>query len=361
MYMKKPIYIVLIFFVSITLFLLPFIKLPISSSSRGVVRSVQENTQLTAVVSGRVIETKLEKNNQNIKKGDTLLIVTAEQLDTQKNLQANQSADYQAQLSDLQKVSNGNFTGLQTGQYQRELSAMQEKIAQVQTKLSLAKKDLDRAHLLYGQGVIPMAEYDKYYYDYQGLQNQVSGIREQQLAQWQAQKREVERQIRSLGAEVQRINQEQKNYIITAPISGRLVNFSGIQKGNFMIQGQNIGEISPEESLVAECLVSPKDIGFIKVGQKVKFQVDTYNYNQWGLLEGKVKEIDQNITVNQQTGDAYFRVLCTMDKNYLQLKNGYKGKIGKGMTLTARFYLLDRTLWQLLFDRVDDWFNPNLK
>ena len=238
---------------------------------------------------------------------------------------------------------------------------MQEKIAQVQTQLSLAKKDYDRANLLYNQGVIPKSEYDKFYHTYQGLQSQVSGIREQQLAQWQAQKRDVERQIRSLGAEVQRINQEQKNYIITAPISVRLVNFSGIQKGNFIIQGQNIGEISPEESLVAECLVSPKDIGFIKVGQKVKFQVDTYNYNQWGLLEGKVKEIDQNITVNQQTGDAYFRVLCTMDKNYLQLKNGYKGQVGKGMTLTARFYLLDRTLWQLLFDRVDDWFNHNLK
>ena len=359
--MSKTINLTILVLVIVTLISLPIIQLPISSSSRGVVRSVQENTQLTAVVSGRVIETKLEKNNQNIHKGETLLVVTAEQLDTQKNLQSNQSADYQAQLSDLQKVSNGNFTGLQTGQYIREVSAMQEKIAQVQTQLSLAKKDYDRANLLYNQGVIPKSEYDKFYHTYQGLQSQVSGIREQQLAQWQAQKREVERQIRSLRAEVQRIDQEQKNYIITAPISGRLVNFSGIQKGNFMIQGQNIGEISPEESLVAECLVSPKDIGFIKVGQKVKFQVDTYNYNQWGLLEGKVKEIDQNITVNQQTGDAYFRVLCTMDKNYLQLKNGYKGKIGKGMTLTARFYLLDRTLWQLLFDRVDDWFNPNLK
>ena len=112
---------------------------------------------------------------------------------------------------------------------------------------------------------------------------------------------------------------------------------------------------------MAECMVSPKDIGFIKKNQKVKFQIDAYNYNQWGLLEGKVVDIDQNITVNQQTGEAYFKVRCVMDKNYLQLKNGYKGQIGKGMTLTARFYLLDRTLWQLLFDRVDDWFNPNLK
>ena len=359
--MKLDIYKIILFLTILIFISFYFIRLPISSSSRGIIRSQTENTKIVSVVGGRVIENNLKKNNQEIKQGEKLLVITAEQLDTQKSLQNSQSSDYSAQLQDLHKLTRGQYGGLQTGQYQRELSAMQEKIAQVQTQLSLAKKDYDRANLLYNQGVIPKSEYDKFYHTYQGLQSQVSGIREQQLAQWQAQKRDVERQIRSLGAEVQRINQEQKNYIITAPISGRLVNFSGIQKGNFMIQGQNIGEISPEESLVAECLVSPKDIGFIKVGQKVKFQVDTYNYNQWGLLEGKVKEIDQNITVNQQTGEAYFKVRCVMDKNYLQLKNGYKGQIGKGMTLTARFYLLDRTLWQLLFDRVDDWFNPNLK
>lgn len=359
--MSKKIYLTILAMVIVVVVTLPIVFIPISSSSRGVIRSVQENTQLTAVVSGRVIQTKLEKNNQILKKGDTLLLVTAEQLDTQKNLQANQSVDYQAQLSDLQKVSNGNFTGLQTGQYMREVSAMQEKISQVQSQLALAKKDYDRALLLYNQGVIPRADYDKNFYNYQNLKTQISTIKEQQLAQWQAQKRDTERQIRSLGSEITRINQEQKNYIITAPISGRLVNFTGVQKGNYIIQGQPIGEISPEENQVAECMVSPKDIGFIKKNQKVKFQIDAYNYNQWGLLEGKVLDIDQNITVNQQTGEAYFKVRCVMDKNYLQLKNGYKAQIGKGMTLTARFYLIDRTLWQLLFDRVDDWFNPNLK
>ena len=225
----------------------------------------------------------------------------------------------------------------------------------------MPKKDYDRALLLYNQGVIPRADYDKVFYNYQNLKTQISSIKEQQLAQWQAQKRDTERQLRSLGSEITRISQEQKNYIVTAPISGRLVNFSGIQKGNFIVQGQPVGEISPEENRVAECMVSPKDIGFIKKNQKVKFQIDAYNYNQWGLLEGKVLDIDQNITVNQQTGEAYFEVRCVMDKNYLQLKNGYKAQIGKGMTLTARFYLIDRTLWQLLFDRVDDWFNPNLK
>ncbi|WP_300689365.1 HlyD family efflux transporter periplasmic adaptor subunit [Chryseobacterium sp.] len=340
---------------------LPIINVPISSSSKGVVRSITENTKLNSVVNGRVIKTQLEKNNQFLKQGDTLLVITAEQLDTQKHLQNSQSEDYAAQLQDLNRLTKGRYSSLQTEQYQREHSVMQEKIAQVQTQLSLAQKDLERAVLLYKQGVIPKAEYDKYYYDHQGFSKQIANIKEQQIAQWQTQKREVERQLRSFSSEIQRINQEQKNYIITAPVSGRLVNFSGVQIGNFLVQGQTVGEISPEQSLVIECLVSPKDIGFIQVGQKVKFQVDTYNYNQWGLLDGKVQEIDQNVKINEQTGEACFRVLCEMDKNYLELKNGYKGQIVKGMTLTARFHLIDRTLWQLLFDKADDWFNPKLK
>lgn len=49
-----------------------------------------------------------------------------------------------------------------------------------------------------------------------------------------------------------------------------------------------------------------------------------------------------------------------MDANYLSLPNGNKVMVGKGNTFNARFFLVDRTLWQLLFDRADDLFNPNL-
>lgn len=55
-----------------------------------------------------------------------------------------------------------------------------------------------------------------------------------------------------------------------------------------------------------------------------------------GAFRGRSVDIDQNITMNQQTGEAFSRVRCMMDKNYLQLKNGYKGNISKGMTLTGR-------------------------
>lgn len=357
----QKIYLPILLFILVIFFSLPIINIPITSSSRGIIRSYTENTKLTSMVSGRIIKTSLNQNNQLVNKGDTLLVVTAEQLETQKNLQNAQASDYNAQLTDLNKLVLGNYSSLQTGQYQRELSAMNEKIAQVNAQLKLSEKDFFRTKTLFDQGVLPQSEYDKAQFGVENLKRQISSIKEQQIAQWQAQKREIERQIRSLNAESTRIYQESKNYIVTAPSSGRLINFSGIQKGNYIIQGQEIGSISSEKSLVVETYVSPKDIGFIYKNQQVKLQMDTYNYNQWGLLTGKVIQVDQNVTVDQQTGQTFFRVLCSMDKNFLQLKSGYKGNIEKGMTLTTRFHLIDRTLWQLLFDRVDDWFNPRIK
>ena len=134
--MKLKIYQLLLLFLFIAIGVLFIVEVPVSVSSRGVIRSQSENTPIVSAVSGRVVFNKLQKNNQAIQKGDTLLIVTTEQLDTQKSLTHSQSADFQAQLSDLSKLVNGNYSGLQTDLYQREVSAMRERIAQVQSQLA---------------------------------------------------------------------------------------------------------------------------------------------------------------------------------------------------------------------------------
>lgn len=338
---------------------LPLIKIPISTSSRGIVRPVSENTKIVSVVSGRVVKSNLRFNNQIVTAGDTLLVVTAEHLESKKTLQIGLDKDYKAQFYDLSKLVSGDFKNLSTGQYQKEVAALLEKKEELNAQIELAQKDFARSKVLFEQGVIPQAEYEKAYFSFKNLKSKINVLEEQQMAQWQAQKREVQRQLTSVANDISQIEIEGENYVIRAPISGRLVNLSGVNEGNFLIQGQGIVEISLDNDLVAECTVSPSDIGLIKKGQKVSFQIDTYNYNQWGMIEGRVEDIDQNIVATED-GQSFFKVRCSMEKNYLQLKNGYRGQIQKGSTYTARFYLLDRTLWQLLFDRVDDWFNPNI-
>lgn len=88
----------------------------------------------------------------------------------------------------------------------------------------------------------------------------------------------------------------------------------------------------------------------LRPGKDVRLQVSAFNYNQWGLLLGKVKKISNDIQVtNNQT---VFEVKCALLSDHLSLKNGYQGKLKKGMTVQARFIVARRSLWQLLYDKV---------
>jgi uncharacterized protein YcfL len=173
---------------------------------------------------------------------------------------------------------------------------------------------------------------------------------------WENQKRDLEERLKNLNGAVAKIKVESNNYIVLAPISGTIENFSGIQVGSYINASQSIATISAADRLIVESTVSPNDIGLIKKNQKVKFQLDAFNYNQWGLLEGKVVDIDRNITI--QGDQAFFKVRCALDSTTLQLKSGYKANVSKGMTLTTRYIITRRSLFDLLFDKIDDWLNP---
>jgi HlyD family secretion protein len=166
----------------------------------------------------------------------------------------------------------------------------------------------------------------------------------------------LEERVKNINGTVAKIKVEENNYVVLAPISGTIESFSGLQVGLFINASQPIATISAADKLIVESTISPNDIGLIKRNQKVKFQIDTFNYNQWGLLEGKVIDIDRNITL--QGEQAFFKVRCALNSAKLKLQSGYKTKVSKGMTLTSRYIITRRSLFDLLFDKMDDWLNP---
>lgn len=111
---KNSIYTTLLILFIIAFIALPLVKIPISVSARGVVRSAFEDTQITASAVGKVTQNRITNNNQNVQKGDTLLVITTETLDTQKQLLDVQITDFESQLTDLSRVSIGNSQNLQT-------------------------------------------------------------------------------------------------------------------------------------------------------------------------------------------------------------------------------------------------------
>jgi HlyD family secretion protein len=117
-----------------------------------------------------------------------------------------------------------------------------------------------------------------------------------------------------------------------------------------------VAVISPENSLIAEVIVPAKHIGMLFIGMPVKIQMDAFDYNQWGMVSGRITGISDDYHLVNNA--PVFKVKCTLDTPFLRLKNGTTGLIKKGMTLNARFIIASRTLFQLLYQKSDDWLNP---
>ena len=349
------IYLVVVLALMVGLFLLPVIKIDISSQSRGIIRSKTDNVPITAIVSGRISWLAL-KNNAVVSKGDTLIKIAKESLLTEKQTQDTLSGATQLLLEDMANLLSNRVSHLKTPTAKEEFYQYQAHKNELQSKVAQTQINFNRSKTLFDKGIIASAEHEKQVYDLRFAQQALQSFVSQQKSTWENQRRELEERVKSIEGNISKIKVEENNYVVLAPISGTIESFSGLQVGSFLNASQPIATISAVDQLIVESNISPNDIGLIHKNQKVKFQIDAFNYNQWGLLEGKVIDIDRNITV--QGEQAFFRVRSALNSTELKLQSGYKTKVSKGMTLTSRYIITRRSLFDLLFDKMDDWLNP---
>jgi len=184
-------------------------------------------------------------------------------------------------------------------------------------------------------------------------------FKDQSINTWQETLLNIEQEKKQLLFRAKEIENQLLKYVITAPNNGELQNILTLNTNQFVAAGMKVAEITPDAALMAICWVSPKDIGLIQKEMKGLFQIDAYNPNEWGHVTGRVTEISSDTyLLNSQ---PFFKVKCQLDSDRLWLPNGIEGKVKKGMTLQATLHVAERTLYQLLYDKLDNWLNPTRK
>jgi len=334
--------------------ILPIAKVELSSQGRGIIRTPFESSQIQSSFAGQVLTNNMVEGHA-VLKGDTLLTLRTDQLKEQVHLFERQLKENIIFISDINNLLT-NSNQFQTNRYQLESIQYQSQITKANVNISLLKKEYQIAQQLYDELVMPEMEFLQAKNKYDAAASQLNVLKKQSVNTWQVEKTRLEQENLRLYSNIKKLEKECEQFIIKAPISGTLAQTIGIHTGSFVNPGQTLAQISPNELLLAECFISPTDIGFISIGQDVRFQLDAFNYNQWGLIYGKVIAVSDDIVV--VNNEPVFKVRCELPRTYLELKSGHRGHLKKGMSLTGRFVLTERTLYQLLFDKMDDWLNP---
>ena len=124
------------------------------------------------------------------------------------------------------------------------------------------------------------------------------------------------------------LNTWKQNYRITAPFSGKVSFLTTLNENQFITSGTNLFAIVPDNNeYVGTIQIPSQGYGKVKVGQTVHIKLDNYPYNEFGQLEGVVKEISliPNLVGEQKQSVYLAKValtngLATSYKKELQFK-----------------------------------------
>lgn len=343
--------------------ILPFVSVDVSVQARGYFQSDIEKQVVYTPIQGKINYISI-RNGEKIKKGDTLLIIETETIRAKHASLVQRIAENDSSMADLEKLTKLYSTdtrnlniSLITQRYKAEFANLRIQQSIQFQKYQKKKTEHERNELLYHQQIIAKIEYENSLFLLNSEKDNLNQILLSQKSIWQNDLTLRRNESVTLLADLQQCTEELTNRIVLAPTSGEIIQSSDIQTGSIVSPGQKIAEISPEGELVATCFVKPSDIGLIHEKQKVKIQVDAFNFNEWGMLQGEIIDISDDMIL-ENGSVAYFRIKCKPEKTFLSLKNGYKADIKKGMSLSTRIVVIRRSLFHLLFDKADKWFNP---
>lgn len=147
---------------------------------------------------------------------------------------------------------------------------------------------------------------------------------------------------------------------IIAPVAGTVRTLDVTTEGGVLGAAQQIAAIVPDDGqMMAEIEVLNKDIGYLENNQEAAMKLDTYNFQKYGKLSGRVVNISPDAVWSDQRGWVY-KVHVAIDSTNLG-KQSEEAAVGIGMEGTVEVKVADRAIIDFFLEPVVDHFDGSLK
>lgn len=340
---------------------LPLVRVEVSSQARGALRPVTDTHVIQAPMSASVSEVRVAEN-QAVRAGDPLVELRADGIDAQRVPVDARIRDLRRRIEDLNRLLSRDISAsdsaaiLPTSELGHEYMQYARESDEIAAALGRAEAHRTRVEQLYELQHAAFRAVESARFDVAELRARLALIRERYLSRWEAARDSYRSELRDLVARREQLIEQRGLHTIRAPVTGTVGQLASVSPGSFLVAGQRLMVISPLADLVAEVYVESHDIAHVRPSMPVRIQIDAFDYNHWGVIEGRVLEIADDVVLLDQT--AVYRVRCSLGTGRLRSPDGRAGVLRKGMALRARFSLGRRSLLELLWRDVRGWLDP---
>lgn len=144
-------------------------------------------------------------------------------------------------------------------------------------------------------------------------------------------------------------NQRWTQQTLKAPIDGVVQQLAVTTVGGVVTAAQPLLTVVPENTpLEIEAQVINRDVGHLRVGQRVINKVETYDFTRYGYIEGEVLWVGTDAVQDQKLGLVYPVRIKLAQTETPNAVNGRKGMVTAGMNVTADIRTDERRMIEYL-------------
>jgi HlyD family type I secretion membrane fusion protein len=330
---------------------------------------VQMNAQINALNSQIMAETN--RINQNVAAStsdlariereyrDKQIISQAEVQETKSDVKASTAAlnAAKAKLNRYQSAATeGAISQDQLAEVQLEVQQQQQTVAAAKAKFARAQTALNPSNAEVAIATSRIAEAQA------TGEASLATLNKEREALIQ-QKIEINQQLNKDARELQQVNTDLQQTVITATTDGIISKLNLRNPGQTVRPGEEIAQIAPSNTkLTIKASVPAKEIGKLKKGQVAQMRVSACPYSDYGTLKGTVTDIppdavfpepnnpntpSTNNASSQQTGAASYEVAIEPNNTVLGKENN-QCAVQLGMEGQADIITREETALQFL-------------
>ncbi|MEZ5644096.1 MAG: HlyD family type I secretion periplasmic adaptor subunit [Burkholderiaceae bacterium] len=145
--------------------------------------------------------------------------------------------------------------------------------------------------------------------------------------------------------ELVKARQRTQLQVLRAPIDGVVQQQAVFTEGGVVTQAQVLMAIVPaSEGLEVEAKVLNRDIGHVRVGQRVINKIETYDFTRYGYIEGEVQWVGNDAVIDERLGPVYPVRIRLVQSETPNVVRGKRGRIAAGMSVTSDIRIGDRRM-----------------
>jgi hemolysin D len=115
---------------------------------------------------------------------------------------------------------------------------------------------------------------------------------------------EAQRKASGLREDLLRAQHRASLQLLVSPVDGTVQQLAVHTIGGVVTPAQSLLAVVPSDShLEIEAMVLNRDIGFVHPGQNAEIKVDAFNFNRYGLIEGKVVSVSPDAIARDKPAD----------------------------------------------------------